>query len=191
VAALFPGSQILVGEAATERALRALDLGAFDVLHFATHALVDDERPERSALVLSQLDLPDALSAALADGRIDDGLWTGDDIVRGQRLDAELVALSACDTALGRAVPGEGYIGLADAFLQAGARAVVASLWSVDDRASALFMRSFYAAWRAGASRAEAMRAARAALRAHTAGRQHPYAHPGTWAAFVLIGDGR
>jgi CHAT domain-containing protein/Tfp pilus assembly protein PilF len=191
IAALYPGSTVLVGEAASEHALAALDLGAFDVLHFATHALVDDERPERSALVLSQVDLPDPLSAALTAGRIEDGLLTAGDVARGARLRAELVTLSACDTALGREVPGEGYLGLADAFLQAGARAVVASLWSVDDAATALFMERFYTAWRAGASRAQALRDARTALRAHAVDGAHPYAHPGTWAAFVLIGDGR
>ncbi|MEM7305546.1 MAG: CHAT domain-containing tetratricopeptide repeat protein [Planctomycetota bacterium] len=192
IEALIPGSTALVGEGATERALFALDLDEYRVLHFATHALVDDERPDRSALVLSQLDLPDRIGAALKGERIDDGLLKADEIARELRLDADLVVLSACETALGREVAGEGYLGLADAFLRAGTRGVAASLWSVDDRATALFMERFYTAWRAGATKADALRTARAALREHRDGAgSRPFAHPGTWAAFVLIGDGR
>ena len=186
VGAMFEGSTVLVGLDATERALDALDLTRYRAVHFATHALVDDERPERSALVLSQLDLPDALDDTLAGSRVDDGLLQASEVAREWRLNAELVVLSACETALGRPVAGEGYLGLADAFLQAGARSVIASLWNVDDQATELFMTTFYAAWKTGAPKSAALQTARQALR-----NTPEFAHSGTWAAFVLIGDGR
>jgi CHAT domain-containing protein len=174
-------------------------LSRFALIHLATHALVRDDFPERSALVLSQVGLTDALSAALAGEAIEDGLLTGAEIVQDWLLDAELVTLSACETGLGRALRSEGYLGLVNAFLQAGARSVVASLWQVEDQATALLMERFYDNLRRGLGdqcgstvcpRAAALGDAKRWLRDYrdAAGRR-PYEHPYFWSAFVLIGD--
>jgi CHAT domain-containing protein len=182
-------------ESRLARMAREGELRRYRVLHFGTHALVDDEDPARSALILSQLER-DAPSPAGFLPTDRDGLLTAGEIARGWTLDADLVTMSACETGLGRRLGGEGYVGLAHAFLQAGASSVLASLWPVDDRATALFVRRFYEVWttpRAGPSptKARALVEARSWLAAFTdeTGRQ-PYAHPAYWAAFVLIGNG-
>jgi CHAT domain-containing protein len=198
---------ILLGQDASEQALVELaesgKMRDYHTIHLATHALVDDEVPARSAFVLSQVDLPDPLAAAMAGERIFDGLLTAREVLRDWDLDADLVTLSACETALGREVDGEGYIGFAHAFLQAGARTLLVSLWKVEDEATSLLMRRFYEN-RAGAyserrgggqagrrmSKAEALREAKHWLRTYTdtIGRQ-PFEHPRYWSAFILIGE--
>jgi CHAT domain-containing protein/tetratricopeptide (TPR) repeat protein len=206
IAAVSEPSSLLMGPDATEQELVRLaesgELGEFGTIHMATHALVDDERPERSALVLSQVDLPDPLEAAVAGARIHDGLVTAKEIVREWDLKADLVTLSACETGLGKDVMGEGHVGFAHAFLRAGARSLLASLWKVEDDATSLLMRRFYENWlgkyedeRAGCigepmSKAEALREAKAWLREYTDEHGfHPYGHPFFWSAFILIGD--
>ena len=145
---LTPDALVLLGLEASEQKLTALvhggTLAEYGTIHIATHALVDDEHPEQSALVLSQVGLPDPLGAALAGERIYDGLLTAKEIVTECHLNADLVTLSACETGLGREVVGEGYVGFAHAFLQAGARSLVVSLWKVEDTAAALLMQRFY-----------------------------------------------
>ncbi len=206
VAEVSEPSSLLLGPDASEQALVRLaesgELGEFGTIHIATHALVDDERPERSALVLSQVDLPDPLEAAMADTRIYDGLVTAKDIVREWDLNADLVTLSACETGLGKKVMGEGYVGFAHAFLQAGARSLLVSLWKVEDTATSLLMRRFYENWRGEyaderngrtgepMAKADALQEAKHWLRNYTDeyGEQ-PYEHPYYWSAFVLIGD--
>ena len=107
------------------------------------------------------------------------------------RVTADLVPLSACDTAGGSDLEGEGIIGLSRAFQYAGARSVVASLWSVADRSTAVLMRSFYSHLEAGAAKAEALRAAQLEMIEPEAEGDGSFAHPFHWAAFVLIGDWR
>jgi len=206
VAAVSEPFSLLLGPEATEQELVRLaesgELGEFGAIHVATHALVDDERPERSALVLSQVDLPDPLEAAMAGTRIYDGLVTAKEIVSEWDLNADLVTLSACETGLGKEVMGEGYVGFAHAFLQAGARSLLVSLWKVEDTATSLLMRRFYENWRgeyAGErngrtgepmTKADALREAKSWLRDYTDEYgEHPYEHPYYWSAFVLIGD--
>jgi CHAT domain-containing protein/tetratricopeptide (TPR) repeat protein len=109
-------------------------LADYRILHFATHALLDSTRPEFSGLVFSLYD---------KDGKAKDGFLRLDQIYN-LNLDGDLVVLSACQTALGKDVRGEGLIGLTRGFMYAGARRVVASLWKVDDAATAEFMRRFY-----------------------------------------------
>ena len=197
---------VLLGPDAAEQKLvemaTAGQLSRFDVIHMATHALIDDERPERSALVLSQVGLPDRLESALAGERIYDGLLTAREIVGEWEVDCDLVTLSACETGLGKEVVGEGYIGFAHAFFQAGAGSLLASLWKVEDRATSLFMRRFYEnrlgaydderSGYAGApmGKAAALREAKSWLRSYVDPDGHrPYEHPYYWSAFVLIGD--
>jgi CHAT domain-containing protein len=104
--------------------------------------------------------------------------------IRRAELAADLVTLSACETALGRQVRGEGVIGLPHAFLSAGARAVVVTLWRVRDRAAADFMREFYAAVATGTPPADALRG----VRQRWIGSGDRRAVPEAWAAFVLMG---
>jgi CHAT domain-containing protein len=121
------------------------ELKKYRYLHFATHGVIDHERPSRSALILSQVGLPDPAEQFDKGLPIYDGRVTVEEIVEQWELDADLVVLSACETALGRHAGGEGFIGFAQALLTAGARSVVLSLWKVDDMATALLMDRFYA----------------------------------------------
>jgi CHAT domain-containing protein len=106
------------------------------------------------------------------------------EVLESVRLDADLVTLSACDTGLGKEMGGEGVIGLTRAFQYAGARSVLASLWSVSDVSTADLMRRFYSHLRAGRSKDEALRRAQVEL-IHSSAFSHPY----SWAAFQLVGD--
>lgn len=155
-----PGADLLLHKSATLARWQALDPSRYRFLHFAAHALVSDREPELTHLVL-------------ADGGLDLAA------IRNLRLSAQLVSLSACETALGLRVRGEGVIGLPHAFLAAGARGVVVTLWRVDDQAAADFMTDFYRAVAAGRAPAEALRLARERRRDQ---------HPSRWAAFVLVG---
>ena len=110
------------------------DLGQYRIVHFATHSLLDNQRPELSGVVLSLVD---------RSGRPQNGFLRLYDIYN-LRLGADLVVLSACQTARGGEIEGEGLIGLTRGFLYAGAPRVVATLWEVDDRTTALVMKHFY-----------------------------------------------
>ncbi len=203
----------LLGRDASEPAMVALaeSIHAFRILHFSTHAVIDDARPENCALVLSQVDLPDRFAAAERHERIYDGRWTAQEILQEWQLDADLVVLSACETALGRKAVGEGYIGFSQTLLQSGAHHLILSLWEVDDHSTALLMGSFYnhllgdvaESTAAGSAAApirsdrldsrrisRALQAAQRDVREYGAGDRHPYAHPWYWAGFVLIGAG-
>ncbi len=109
-------------------------LAQYRIIHFATHALLDSKNPELSGLVLSLID---------RNGRPQDGYLDLEQIYN-LNLPADLVVLSACDTALGQEVRGEGLIGLARGFMYAGASRVMASLWSVDDEVTSELMSRFY-----------------------------------------------
>jgi CHAT domain-containing protein/Tfp pilus assembly protein PilF len=171
VAALFGGTaERYLGPAATERRVLAAAPGA-RYLHFATHGLLDARTPLDSALVLS------------ADGG-DDGLLRAWEVRDRLRLDADLVTLSACESALGQEATAEGLVGLTRAFQRAGARSVVASLWAVTDRPAARFMETFYARVRSGMDRDQALAAAQ--VESLGAG-----VHPYHWAGFQLAGDWR
>jgi CHAT domain-containing protein/Flp pilus assembly protein TadD len=203
-----PGSRLLLGPEASEQELvrmaQAGELRRFRTIHLATHALVDDERPENSALVLSQVDLPDPYQAAVKGERIYDGLLDAKEIVRDWKLDADLVTLSACETGLGKQVVGEGYVGLSHTFLQAGARSLLVSLWRVEDRSTSMLMERFYENWRGAYSgvrgeghapgaplpKVDALQEAKRWLREWKDERGgRPYQHPYYWAGFVLIGE--
>jgi CHAT domain-containing protein/tetratricopeptide (TPR) repeat protein len=173
LASLAPSSTLLLGPDASEQEIVRLaesgELSDFSTLHFATHALVDDDRPENSCLMLSRVDLPDPLEAAMTGARNYDGRLTAKEILREWDLDADLVTLSACETGLGKEVAGEGTVGFVHTLLQAGARSLLVSLWKVEDQATSLLMRRFYGNWmEREMSKAEALREAKVWLRSLT-----------------------
>src|SRR5262249_31928940 len=139
---------LLTNSEASEQNLNRLaasgELAKFRFLHLATHGLLDDRRALNSALILAQDQLPDPLAEVLAGKELVDGRLTAEEIPRTWKLDADLVTLSACETALGKLSGGEGYLGFSQALFLAGARGMVLSLWRVDDRAAALLMTRFY-----------------------------------------------
>lgn len=149
-------------------------LADYRLVHFATHGILNAEMPELSGLVLSLVG---------TDGTPRDGFLRLQDIYE-LRLDADLVTLSACRTALGQEVRGEGLVGLARGFMYAGASRVVASLWDVEDRATAELMTRFYRGMlEEGRAPAAALRAAQAEMWSDERWRDPYY-----WAAFVLVG---
>lgn len=159
-----------------EAAMRA-DWSAYAFAHFATHAVLDARHPQLSGIVLSLYDEA---------GRAQDGFLRVDDLY-ALHMPVDLVTLGACDSAQGADLPGEGVLSLARAFFHAGARRVVANLWSVDDRASAAFMHAFYRhLLQEGARPSQALARAQAELR------QNPrFASAYYWSGFVLQGDWR
>lgn len=173
------GAETYLGSEATEENVKAR-LPDADLVHFATHALVNERFPLESALALS---IPQAWREGQANGLLQ--AW---EILEKMRLNADLVSLSACETGLGREFAGEGVIGLTRAFQLAGARAVLASLWKVSDVQSARFMEAFYRQlFVSGSTKAEALRAARAeAIDSADPG----FSHPSVWAAFELYSAG-
>jgi tetratricopeptide (TPR) repeat protein len=223
VAALVPGATVLLGSAASEQELDHLrktgELKRYRLLLFATHGEVDEADPDRSRLILAQDRLPGPLEAEPGQKA-----YTGELTVRTIRkdweLDADLVVLSACKTALGKETRGDGLLGFAQAFLSRGARSVVLTRWQVDDEATAILMVRFYQnllgkrdGLKKGMLKAEALAEAKDWLRNLSAkdvkleverlprGKAarpvllrkegRPFAHPYFWAAFVLIGDPR
>ncbi len=152
-------------------------LDGYRIVHFATHTVLNTENPELSGVVLSMVD---------ARGHPRDGFLRLDEIYK-LRLSADLVVLSACRTALGREIRGEGLVGLTRGFFSAGARQVVVSLWPVEDRATAELMRRFYGEMLGrGHSPAAALRAAQTSMWRDQGWRSAYY-----WAGFILQGDWR
>jgi CHAT domain-containing protein len=164
---------IRLGRAADEHDLKGLDLGVYRFVHFATHGVLAGDLPylNQPALVLSQV----------ADLRGEDGFLTMSEVLK-LPLRADMVVLSACQTALGREVSGEGVVGLTRAFLYAGSRAAVVSLWPVDDASTALLMAKFYEHVTRGLAPAVALARAKQDLRGDGA-----HAHPFFWAPFVFF----
>src|SRR5207253_1638696 len=116
--------------------LKSSDISQYRFIHLATHGVLDTSHPEFSGVVLSLID---------RDGQPQDGFLRLNDIYN-LKLSADLVVLSACQTALGKEVKGEGLVGLTRGFMYAGAPRVVATLWKVDDKATSELMTSFYRA---------------------------------------------
>jgi CHAT domain-containing protein len=151
-------------------------LTQFRLIHFATHGVVDARRPEMSGLILSLID---------ARGRRQDGYLRIGDIYK-LTLAADLVVLSSCDSALGKDMQSEGIIGLPRAFLYAGAKSVIASLWKVNDEATARMMSALYARVKHGESPGSALRNAQLEM-----ARDERWSKPYYWAAFAVQGDYR
>lgn len=162
---------------ATRERLQSTDLTKFAILHFATHGFLDPLRPEYSGLLLSTVN---------RDGQAQEG-FVGLEDIYNLHAPVELVVLSACRTALGKEVRGEGLIGLTRGFMYAGASSVVASLWKVDDEATAELMKRFYANMlQHGMTPAAGLRAAQNSIR-----REPKWRSPYYWAAFTLQGEYR
>lgn len=169
-----PGSVMLLGSKATLTALEAEPLGDFSVLHLAVHSIPSTEFPTRAALVLGR----DA-------GKDQDGLLQEWQII-DLSLNADLVTLSACDTGVGRIEGEEGVTDLADAFLFAGAKSVVASLWGSDDEYTAALMQRFYQHLAQHEDKDVALQQAKLDLIRENGGHAPPF----YWAGFILEGEG-
>lgn len=171
-----PQRKLALDFAAQRAAVLNEDLSRYRYVHFATHGLLNNEHPELSAL---------ALSLVNEQGAAQNGYLRTMDVFN-LKLNAELVVLSGCSTALGKEVNGEGLIGLTRGFMHAGARRVVASLWQVNDAATAELMQQFYQGMLGAKKLAPA-----AALRAAqiTMMRNPRWQSPWYWAAFTLQGE--
>ena len=152
----------LRGRELTRRGLLERDLERFGTIHLATHAVASSVDPRRCAVMLSN------------------GESWGLQEIAATRLGPSLVVLSACRTGEGEIVPGEGVVGLAWAFLRAGAQGVTASLWSVEDASTADLMHAFHSELRAGRDPVAALDAARGRV-------QETRPHPVYWAPFVVV----
>lgn len=188
IARLAPSGSVmtLAGDQASETRVREQAAGK-RVLHFATHAIVNDAEPFSSFLALAKSD----------DTPQHDGTLTAQDIY-GMQLEADLVVLSACQSGRGR-VTGDGLATFARAFLSAGAPSLITSVWDVADESTSHLIPEFYRAWRNGASKARALRAAqldflsdlrKGTLKVDSAGGPVILPeHPALWAGFMLMGE--
>jgi tetratricopeptide (TPR) repeat protein len=168
VARYGDSAEVRLGDRASEAFLKRTPLGAFNVIHLATHAVVDDRSVARTAI-------------ALTPGPDQDGYVSPAELA-ALHLNADLVVLSACRTAAGLVIAGEGVQGLTAPLLQAGARSVVATRWRVGDRTAVDMIQPFYDGLAAGLPVADAVRAAKlAALRRGLPARE--------WASFTTVGD--
>jgi len=174
IAALYGprNSSVHVRKDAREEVVKS-EAGSFDILHFATHGILDDQNALYSRLLFSPPTTGD-----------DDGMLEAREIM-DLDLHADLAVLSACDTARGRVGAGEGSIGMAWALFVAGCPTSVVSRWEVNSASTTDLMIAFHRNLRRGQSKGEALRHAALQLRKKTA-----YRHPFYWAAFVVIGDG-
>jgi CHAT domain-containing protein len=164
--------KVLSGPSATEAAFKQVSLAEYGIIHLAVHAFADRTHPEHAALVL--------LSER---ARSEDGFLQPAEIVQ-LRLAAELVVLSACDTAVGPLQGQEGIANLSRAFLLAGARNVVSTLWPIDDEFSLVLMKRFYAHLAANRSPGVALAAAKRDVLKRFGSKVLPY----QWAAFIAEG---
>jgi CHAT domain-containing protein len=170
-----PDSNLLMGEAATETAFKQM-AGNFNIIHLATHGFFNKMNPLFSGLELEQ--------DAENDGQLE--LYEILDL----QLHADLVTLSACQTALGSGhfseIPaGDDFVGLTRAFIYAGSQSVLAALWQVDDQSTMNLMQGFYTRLKQNNSnKAIALALAQREMRSN-----QNYQHPYYWAPFILVGD--
>lgn len=167
-------STVLVRDQATEAAFKSAPLSQVSVIHLALHGMADSSFPDRSALIFSGGGRPQ-----------EDGLLQAREI-RKLPISADLVTLSSCDAGLGRIEGEEGVSSLVEAFLNAGAKSVVASLWPAEDTYTKSLMQAFYRHLALGETKGEALRRAKVYM-LHQFGNAVP---PLYWAGFVLVGDG-
>lgn len=162
---------ILLKRDASEQNLKRLDLANYRIVHFACHAFSDETYPLRSALVLS-----------LDDEGDEDGFFQVLEMYP-LRLNSELTVLSACRTGSGKTIGYEGVLGLPRFFFYMGSRSVISTLWAINDKAAAQFMKYFYDSYARGQGKAQALQQAKRRMM------KTKYAHPYYWAAFILTGE--
>jgi CHAT domain-containing protein len=169
---LFPGNEVYYRENATETIAkkRASD---FNIIHFASHGEFNERQPLQSGLLLAKDDE-------------NDGYLQVHEIFGMDLSNANLVTLSACETALSKVTGGDDLVGLSRGFIYAGTPSLLATLWKVDDKSTSILMEHFYRNWQKGMSKPEALRQAQIALK-----NMPQYKHPFYWAPFVMIGDWR
>jgi len=174
IAALFKPAKrdILERNLASEENFKSQILTDFRIIHFATHAFIDDQRPARSAIVL-----------ALDQDPREDGFLQMREIFN-LKMQADLVVLSACQTGLGQLIRGEGIEGLSRAFFYAGASSVLLSLWAVNDQASYQLLERFYVHLRSANSVTDSLRQAKLEMI-----NSEVLAHPYYWAGFIVSGN--
>lgn len=179
---IFGGDAVTyLGSAASKEKVLSRNMENFQIIHFATHGLLNNQDPELSGLVLSQVD---------PQGNLLDGFLRLHELYN-LRLNAELVVLSACRTGLGQKTRGEGLLGLTRGFMYAGVPRVLVSLWNVSDAGTAELMKRFYWALIEGrVSPGMALRAAQLAMIEEDPTGQG-LGHPYYWAPFVLQGEWR
>jgi CHAT domain-containing protein/tetratricopeptide (TPR) repeat protein len=180
ITSLVPSSQrfLATGFAATRSAALSSKLKEYRIIHFATHGILDDEFPDLSGIALSQFDKQGQRQA--------NGFLRLHDIYN-LNLPADLVVLSACNTALGKRINGEGLIGLTRGFMYAGATRVVSSLWQADDASTAELMGRFYRHMlKERMTPAAALRSAQIDL-----WKELPDRSPYFWGAFIIQGEWR
>ncbi len=195
IASLFPEGSVrtFLGPEALEERIKGLDPNT-RILHLAAHGSVDEHLPSGSFIALT---IPEQTASEETGPQRDNGLLQVWEIFERVRLNADLVVLSACDTGLGEELGGEGLIGLTRAFQYAGARTVMASLWSVQDQATAELMIRFYKHLRAGLTKDRALQAAQQELIrgpievTDDKGERvvKDFSAPYYWAGFQLYGD--
>lgn len=168
VAAMINHGELLVRDKATKTAFKRF-APSFQYLHIASHGQFNAANPLDSRLLFS------------TDNENDGSLTAGE--LYSMRLDADLITLSACETGLGKVLSGDDLVGLTRGFLYSGGRNVIASLWEVDDAATAELMQRFYTHLKNHKTKLEALRQAQQDTRLH-------YPHPFFWAAFFLTGQG-
>ncbi len=182
IAILFPETsrKIYVAGDATEDNFKSNEISQYRFVHFATHALIDENIPRRSGILLSP-----------GTDEENDGFLQMHEIWN-QDLDTGLVVLSACDTGLGKLVRGEGMVSLMRAFFYAGTKNVVVSLWNVDDKSTADLMKEFYLQMKNGKSQAESLRQAKLDMikDARSGSGYAAYEDPYYWGPFILVGPG-
>jgi CHAT domain-containing protein len=171
---VFGETKLLLGREATEAAFKAQPLADFEIIHIAVHGIASAKFPDRAALVLGRDPKSD-----------EDGLLQVREI-RDLSLNADLVTLSACDTGVGRLEGEEGIANLVRAFLFAGARSVVASLWTAEDPSSRTLMERFYRHIADGEDKASALRHAQMDLIKEFGDQGLPF----HWVGFIIVGDG-
>lgn len=161
---------VITNEQASEERIKSDELEKFDLVHFATHGIVDESNPELSKIFLKA-------------GNSEDGyLYSGE--IYNLKLNAQLVTLSACQTGLGKIAKGEGVIGLSRALIYAGAKNIMVSFWSVADESTALLMEDFYTnTLQSKSTFAQSLQQVKIKMLNSKA-----YHSPYYWAPFVLIG---
>ena len=167
---------VYLRENAKEEIVKQLPLTPFRYIHFATHGIIDQDFSNRSGIVLT-----------LDDDPAEDGFLQMNEILNLE-MNADLVVLSACQTGLGTFKRGEGIVGLTRAFMYAGARSILVSLWNINDGSTAVFMKNFYQHLQENRNKTESLQLAKSDM---LRSERSAYHHPFYWAPFVLIGEGR